>query len=507
MDARKQNGTSEEIKEKPVPINEAPAKKMTLRRSLPQILATSAKNILLLAYGMTLGFPTIVIPSVMMNSADNATSYNSTGDDLKLTLEQISWYSSINLLCVPIGCLFSGAVTQPFGRKPSMLVLNFPFIAAWLVNYFANSVSMLYLALAITGLSGGLLEAPVLTYVAEITEPELRGILSATSSMCVILGVFIQFIFGTFLTWRQVALLNIVFPLTAVICITFVPESPHWLLSRGRTEEAQKSLQWLRGWVSPAEVQTELLELNKSFTAESTETKKRPHWRAYLKRSFVQPFLLVIFAFFLGHFGGITTLQTYAVSIFATVGSPLDKFVSTVLLGLSQLMGSLVCVGTVKMTGKRPLALFSTCSGGICFIAVVCYSYFGIKAFPWFPLVGLVAAAFLSHVCLRLLPWILIGEVFPNEVRGTASGACGGVGYILGFTANKSYLYSLSLLGLQGTFLMYAATNILGCVALYFFLPETEGLTLHEIEGYFKKKPPKTKWASSNPAFDSESHL
>lgn len=70
----------------------------------------------------------------------------------------------------------------------------------------------------------------VLTYVAEITQPHLRGMLSATASMCVILGVFLEFVLGNFVTWRTVALMNIVFPVAAVCALCCVPESPHWLI-------------------------------------------------------------------------------------------------------------------------------------------------------------------------------------------------------------------------------------------------------------------------------------
>ena len=72
------------------------------------------------------------------------------------------------------------------------MLVNLPFVAAWLMFRYATSPGMLYTALVLTGMGGGLLEAPVLTYVAEITQPHLRGFLSATSSMCVILGVTSQ---------------------------------------------------------------------------------------------------------------------------------------------------------------------------------------------------------------------------------------------------------------------------------------------------------------------------
>ncbi|PSN58491.1 hypothetical protein C0J52_00811 [Blattella germanica] len=299
--------------------------KKTLRTALPQILATSAKNILLLGYGMTLGFPTIVIPSLQGGS--NSTDVRDK-DTLTLTEEQISWFSSINLICVPLGCL-------------------------------------------------------VLTYVAEITQPHLRGMLSATSSMCVILGVFIQFLMGTMMTWRTVAAVNVTFPLAAVVALCFVPESPYWL---------------------------------------------------------------------------VATYAYYHPRISTDI------------------------------------------------------------AYDWLPMSFLIGSAFLSHTGIRLLPWILIGEVYPSEVRGVASGASGSIGYIFGFAANKS-------LTLPGTFWFYGIVSLIGTVVFYFFLPETEGRTLHEIQQHFAgnrnlMKEGKVrsntnnavvteKWAAVNPALvpDAESHL
>lgn len=89
---------------------------------------------------------------------------------------------------------------------------------------------MLFCALAMTGLTGGMLEAPVLTYVAEITQPHLRGMLSATSTTAVIIGIFIQMLAGKLTNWRMVALINITFPGLCLFLLFMVPESPHWLI-------------------------------------------------------------------------------------------------------------------------------------------------------------------------------------------------------------------------------------------------------------------------------------
>lgn len=126
-----------------------PPKSMWMQ-TLPQVLAVSVKNILLLAFGMTLGFPTILIPGLLAPE-----------ETFTMTPEEISWIGSVNLICVPIGSIVSGAVSQAIGRKRAMQVVNLPFLAAWLLFRFCNAEWQVFVALAMTGLSGGFLEAPV----------------------------------------------------------------------------------------------------------------------------------------------------------------------------------------------------------------------------------------------------------------------------------------------------------------------------------------------------------
>ena len=110
-----------------------------------------------------------------------------------------------------------------------MMVTTIPFVFAWIIFHQATTVNMLFFAMALTGLTGGLLEAPVLTYVAEITQPHLRGLLSATSTVAVILGVFTQMLTGSLVNWRTVALINITYPVLCCLSLYMVPESPVWL--------------------------------------------------------------------------------------------------------------------------------------------------------------------------------------------------------------------------------------------------------------------------------------
>lgn len=345
-----------------------------------------------------------------------------------------------------------------------------------------------------------MLEAPVLTYVAEISTPKLRGILAATGSFCIILGIFSQFLMGLFIDWRTITLLSTLAPILAILLLFFVPESPHWLILKKRDEEAKKSLMWLRGWHKTFDgVKPEFDELHKNLTKRDTVANHETEeslLKAFSKRTFILPYFICSLAFLIGHFSGMTTLQTYAVYIFAQLKAPVDKYFATMLLGIVELIGTALCVMLVRFVGKRKLTFVSLFGCSFCFFSTAIYAIFIDKIsgeiptntantslqivdtenssmllqiesstfattitemttlreyvnslqdasisvnettawtfenlqpneLSWIPLTLLLASALLSHSGIRLLPWMLIGEVFPTKIRGISSGLTG----------------------------------------------------------------------------------
>lgn len=157
--------------------------------------------------------------------------------------------------------------------------------------------------------------------------------------------------------------------------------------------------------------------------ADSTNSDKRKIWRSYTKRTFYLPFILVSAAFFISSFGGPATLQTFAVIIFAKLKAPIDKYTATVFLGVAQLAGTIVCVVVIHFLGKRKLSFISVSGTGLCFFITAVYGYLneaeyldGVR-YTWLPTTLMIGAAFISNFGIRLLPWVLIGEVYPVEVR------------------------------------------------------------------------------------------
>ncbi|XP_058822151.1 facilitated trehalose transporter Tret1-like [Topomyia yanbarensis] len=504
------NGTVEAKKEVFSKDDESKPEVGQFRTVLPQILASTAKNFLLLDLGMAVAFPTIVIPALrgLKNRAPDEFLY--------FTPAQASWFGSVAYICQPIGSVLSGIVLEPLGRKRSMILVNIPHIIGWLMLHFAGSLEEMYIAAILIGLGVGFMEAPIVTYVGEICQPSIRGILTSCAGVAVMLGFFVVYLLGTVTTWRITAAICVSVPLATMIAICFVPETPMWLLSKNREEDARKSLQWLRGWVSPAAVEKEFQEMQRYNTnaAKCTVCQKSQSARCehppptewmklqeLMRKRNLRPFVLVMLLFLFGQLSGLTGMRPYLVQIFQAYGVPLDANWATVSMGLLGLLANIVCMICIKFVGKRRLALFSMSVTALSCLSLAIYAF---NVFPadwtsfdvhkevntanglnYVPMLLFFVLAFASSVGVLPVPWILLSEVFPFKNRSMACGITAALNYVMTFVTTKTYFNLENSFSLPGVILFYGICGSIGVFFMYCFLPETEKRTLEDIEIYF----------------------
>lgn len=410
------------------------------RMYLPQVLAMLAKNLIIVDYYLAVAFPTIVIP-VLSGIKQTAESAN---EPLHFTAAQTSWYGSLLFICMPIGSFLSGWLTEPVGRRRSMMLCNVPVILAWILMYHAESTAVMYAAMIVYGISTGFMEPPIMTYIGEIAQPQIRGVLASCNSVAGGIGQFIVYVFGTMFYWRTLALCFALVPVIAISCIYFIPETPYWLLARGREEEALKSLQWLRGWVSAKEVEKEFSEMQRYSknsrkcincqTAEKDCEHSAPTFLSQLKelpsKPTLKPMLLVVVYFIVGSFSGVTAMRPFLVQIFEAYGAPLESSWATVITGLITIVATFMCMGLVKFVGKRKLSLISIGGSAICCISLGIYGCLylptGWSSFEkhlisdvpgngTLPLLIIYALILIASVGIIPIPWMLISEVFPAK--------------------------------------------------------------------------------------------
>lgn len=424
--------TAEEKKEtRPTP---------TWRVYLPQILASMAKNLLILDLGLAGAFPTIAIPALSGLKASDGVHE----EPFKFTEVQASWFGSIGFICTPIGSILSGWVTEPIGRRKAMILLNLPHVFAWILMYRATSVTEMYVAAILMGLGSGFMEAPVVTYVGEISQPRIRGILTSCAGVMATFGYFMGFLLGTVFYWRTVAIVCLAVPLFTMVAIYFIPETPFWLLARDRTADALKSLQWLRGWVSEKEVAKEFAEMQRysKFSTKCTPCQKSetvcdhpaPGFKAHLKElgrnRTLKPMFIVTAFFAITQFCGMAGMRPYLVQIFQAYGAPIDASWATVIIGLCKFLANICCMLIVRFVGKRRISLYSIAGTAICCLSLGIYGSMylppGWSSFDkhlledvpgdgTFPMVILFMLAFITSAGMIPIPWMLLSEVFPYK--------------------------------------------------------------------------------------------
>ncbi|KAJ4445679.1 hypothetical protein ANN_12363, partial [Periplaneta americana] len=233
----------------------------------PQVLASLACSLLLLDLSVSFSFTTVVIGQLK----------NSTGP-LALDDGKASWIGkpgsviagSIAYICQPLGAVSSGVLTDLMGRKRVMLLINLPFLLGWVLMATASSFAMLCIALVLLGITAGLIEAPLSTYIGEVCQPSIRGVMSCMSSVMYQLGSLLVLLMGTLTDWRTTAVICTSIPVVTAVCLLLwlswlthaqVPEAPIWLISKGRIKDAEKALCWLRGWEHRSAVLQELSEM------------------------------------------------------------------------------------------------------------------------------------------------------------------------------------------------------------------------------------------------------
>lgn len=156
------------------------------------------------------------------------------------------------------------------GRKKTLILTEIPLILGWATIAMATTAPMIYVGRLLTGLGSGMVGAPARVYTSEVTQPHLRGMLTALSSVALSFGVLMQYTMGAFLSWKTLSMVSCIVPVSAILLMLLLPETPNYLVSHQQPQKAIESLAKLRG--SSYNIQKEVNQLQ-AF-AEKTNNQK-----------------------------------------------------------------------------------------------------------------------------------------------------------------------------------------------------------------------------------------
>jgi SP family sugar porter-like MFS transporter len=270
--------------------------------------------------------------------------------------------------------------------------------------------------------------------------------------------------------FSAVAIPALIFFLGAI----FIPESPRWLALNGNVDAARRTLLKIGG----AQYANEALESIRD-TAESDAVGL--HWRNWRRSGVARIIGIGVILAALQQFCGINVIFNYAEEIFSAAGYGVSKvLLDIVATGAIGLIATFVSFTFVDRFGRRPLMLFGCLSLAILHVLIGFSYHLGLKG-PT-PLLLTLCAIGCYGMTLAPVTWILIAEIFPNQIRGVAVAISVSSLWIACFLLTYTFPIVSSAIGLTGTFWLYASICLAGFVFVFRSVPETKGKSLEEIE-------------------------
>ncbi|KFB53723.1 AGAP009745-PA-like protein [Anopheles sinensis] len=458
-----------------------------IKSALPQILSAIVAASFHIVIGISLAYSAILIPQLEM-----------PGSDIQITKGQSSWIASIIVIMVPIGSLVAGVMMEFLGRLNTIKLAAVPCVAGWVSIALAENFTWIMVGRVLTGFACALGTSPAIVYITEVARPDMRGSLISSGPTLASLGMVIAYAKGAFLHWRLVSWICIIYTVVPVLLIQlFVPESPVWLVSKGRIEDAARSLRFLyKKYPQPehTERETKIAEAEKNVDRHGVQQSKL---RGFLRPTGYKPMIILFWFFLIQQFSGIYITLFFAVTFIQDVGTEVNAFTASIFVGLTRFTMSLLNAWLLKRFPRRQLVMVSTTGMAICMFVSGLFTLWikeGTTTLTWIPVVGLLLYVCSSMIGLLTIPWTMTAELFPTDIRGIAHSISYSMANLLMFFAVQSYRTITDLLG--GAYAvqwMFAVVSVIGFFFALFFLPETHGKSLAEIEAFFAGKAPTTQ--------------
>jgi SP family xylose:H+ symportor-like MFS transporter len=403
---------------------------------------------------------------------------------LKQIFQLNPWWEGFLTGTLAIGCMFgcisAGWFAERLGRKPSLMISAIIFTLSSIGIAFANTLPIFLMMRFCAGIGVGMASMLSPMYIAEVSPAEIRGRNVSINQLTIVLGILITNLVNYFLAdwgpdaWRWMFGLGAIPSILFFIGVCFLPESPRWLMLNKRTEEALLILEKIGGKSFAEKTKIDFQTINKTAA-----TQQKLFQKKYLPALYVG----VVLAIF-QQFCGINVVFNYTSILFKSLGADLNRqLLETIFIGIVNVIFTIVAMFQVDKLGRKPLMLFGTIGLSISYMMIAIILQLQLAPIV-LSLFVLIAIGIYSST-IAPVTWVLISEIFPNEIRGKASSfaiLCLWAAYfVLVFT----FPILAEKLGTFGPFWMYAVICLLGYVFIKSNVKETKGQTLEQLENVF----------------------
>lgn len=440
--------------------------------------------------GILFGYDTAVI-SGTTDIVRNQFSLSASGE---------GWYVGCVLIGSIIGVLCAGSLSDYIGRKITMLISAAFFSISAIGCAICGSFDALVAFRIIGGVGIGIVSIVSPIYISEVSPARIRGTLVSLYQLAVTAGFLLAYLANWAIdagidpsaaadaglwsrmfnaeAWRGMLGSETLPALLFLFIIFFIPESPKWLIIKGKPSEATAVLSRILG--SEDEINAEV-EATRSSSGED-----KGSWSDLLKPGILVAVLAGCAIAILGQFMGVNAVLYYGPKIFSEAGFDNPMF-STVLVGLVNFATTILAVFIIDKVGRKQLIYWGVSGMIICLMAIGTYFATGGALGNGFMLAFFLAYVFCCAISISAIVFVLLSEMYPNSIRGRAMSLAGfmlWVGtYLVGQLTPVLLEWSQA-----GTFFIFAVMCVPYMLIMWKVIPETTGKTLEEIEEYWTKR-------------------
>ena len=432
---------------------------------------------------------------------------NGTQDGLRQAFNSDTVAQGFNVSSMLLGCavgaLFAGRGAEAFGRRTMLLVAAVFFIVSAFGSGIATSSGEFIIYRILGGLAVGAASVMAPAYIAEIAPARIRGALTTVQQIAIIAGLFFSFLsnyilalnsgsavlplwFG-FEAWRWMFWMELI-PATVFLAALFlIPESPRYLVAKGRADTAQSVLSRLFG---ASHADAKVADIRASLAGDH-----RPSFRDLLAGGRIRPIVwvgmgLAVFQ----QLVGINVIFYYGSVLWQSAGfSESDALLQNVLTGGSSIVAVIITLTLIDRFGRKPFLFLGSVGMAVTLgIMAFAFSTGSVDAAGQLQLstgmgqtalVAGLAYAFIFNLSWGPVMWVMLGEMFPNQVRGSALAIAGLAQWGANFLVVQLFPSMLETLGLAGSYAIYTAFALLSVGFVWWAVHETRGLELEDMPG------------------------
>ena len=426
-----------------------------------------------------------------------------------LTTIQEGWYVGCALIGSIIGVLVAGVLSDGIGRKKTMLIAALMFSISALGCAVCANFTQLVVFRMFGGFGIGVVSIVSPMYISEVAIASKRGTLVALYQLMITLGFLLAYLVnfiiyknvdetvsGSLMTnmfnseyWRGMLGCNLIPDIIFLVVIFFIPESPRWLLVKGRYGEASAILQRIYLTEEEASAQAQV-------TVDAIGSEVKANWKDIFEPGIFRAVLIGCAIAILGQFMGVNAVLYYGPKIFEDAGMTGDvSLLSTVLVGAVNFLTTIIATVIIDKVGRKQLVYWGVSSMIVCLLAIALYFFKGAELGlgNGFLLTFFLLYVFSTAISISAVVFVILSEMYPNRVRGLAMSIAGMALWVGTYLIGQLTPWFLENLTPAGTFLMFALMCVPYMLIMWKLMPETTGMTLEEIEAYWKARGRKKK--------------